>query len=67
LFVCQEGGGIGLHFGFPPLQLHIVGSEWARADPRQQMSGKPGLIFRRELIRNLNGLDKLDGTHADQA
>ena len=58
LFVRQEGGGIGVNFGFSPFQLQIVRSEWARADSRKQMSSKAGLIFRGKLIRDLNGFNK---------
>ena len=58
LFVRQEGGGIGVNFGFSPFQFQIVRPEWARADSRKQMSRKAGLIFRGELIRDLNGFNK---------
>ena len=56
-FVCQESGGIGVNFGFSHLQLRIVGAKWARANSRQQMGSKAGLIFRGELIRDLNNFD----------
>ncbi len=54
----QESGEIGVHFDFPPLQLRIIRSERAPAQPCQQVSRKTGLIFRGELICDLNRFHK---------
>lgn len=56
--MSQESDGIGVLFGFPPLQLRIIWLEWAPAQSRQQMSRKAGLVFNGKLICDMNRFNK---------